>query len=336
MESTILNPQKLNTNNSLPKTMQAAVLVKPGRFEWQEVSTPEPKPGEVLVRLEGCGLCASNIPMWEGREWFDYPVAAGNPGHEGYGTVVKTGENVTQVAEGDRVSLLSFNAFAEYDKAPEQSVVKIPDSLQNVPFPGEPLGCAMNIFGRSDIEKGHKVAIVGAGFLGLLLIQLAKNAGAEVMAISRREFSLQAAEELGAKTFAIDDHQKVIEAVKSWTDNNFCDRVIEATGKESALNLAAELTAVRGKLIVAGFHQDGFRNVNMQLWNWRGIDVINAHERDPQEYMRGMHAAVEAVRSGQINPEALFTHHYSRNEINEAFADLTSRPKGFIKGIIKL
>ena len=76
-------------------------------------------------------------------------------------------------------------------------------------------------------------------------------------------------------------------AVKELTGGAFCDRVIEAVGKQWPLDLAAELTRERGRLIVAGYHQDGPRQVNMQLWNWRGLDVINAHERDPEVYMRG-------------------------------------------------
>jgi hypothetical protein len=57
-----------------------------------------------------------------------------------------------------------------------------------------------------------------------------------------------------------------------------------------AADLAGELCAERGRLVIAGYHQDGMRQVNVQLWNWRGIDVINAHERDPQAYVDGMRA----------------------------------------------
>ena len=64
------------------------------------------------------------------------------------------------------------------------------------------------------------------------------------------------------------------------TGGRFCDVVIEAVGKQWPLDLAAELAGERGRLIIAGYHQDGLRQVNMQLWNWRGLDVINAHQRD--------------------------------------------------------
>ncbi|ARS37842.1 L-iditol 2-dehydrogenase [Pontibacter actiniarum] len=315
--------------------MNAAVITAPKQVEVKEVALPEPSAGQVRIRLQGCGLCASNIPVWEGREWFSYPVEAGNPGHEGWGLVDAVGDGVTAVKVGDRVAALSYNAYAEYDLADADKVVKLPESLAGKPFPGEPLGCAMNIFQRSDIRAGQTVAILGVGFLGALLVQLAKNAGARVIAVSQREFSLQMAKECGAdEVIRMDDHYKIIEKVKELTNGNFCERVVECTGKEWPLNLAGELAAERGRLIIAGFHQDGMRQVNIQLWNWRGLDVINAHERDPQEYIKGIKAAVSAVEDGRINPEPLYTHTYTLGNIAKAFDNLTNRPDGFVKALI--
>jgi predicted dehydrogenase len=85
----------------------------------------------------------------------------------------------------------------------------------------------------------------------------------------------------------MEDHGQVIDQVKELTDGRFCEAVVEATGKQWPLDLSAEITAVRGRLIIAGYHQDGPRQVNMQLWNWRGLDVINAHERAPEVYKAG-------------------------------------------------
>ena len=213
--------------------------------------------------------------------------------------------------------------------------MKLPDALQGKPFPGEPLGCAMNIFNRSDIQKGQKVAIVGSGFLGTLLVQLAKSAGAEVIAVSRREFSLDTAKKAGADHLVqMDDHYKIIEKVKELTGGNFCERVIECTGKEWPLNLSIELTGTRGKLIVAGFHQDGMRSLNVQMLNWRGIDMISAHERDPQKYISGIKDAVKAVEEGKMDPFPLFTHSFSLEEMDKAYKHLTQRPEGFVKALI--
>jgi len=324
-----------NTNTQI-NTMRVAIVAAPQTIEIADVPLPEPGPNQVRLKLEGCGLCASNIPVWQGREWFSYPIAAGNPGHEGWGVVDAVGSDVTNAQVGDRVAAITYNAYAEYDLAEADSLVKIPETLAGIPFPGEPLGCAINIFKRADIQAGQTVAIIGIGFLGALLVQLVKNAGAKVIALSQRHFSLEIAKECGAdELVTLDDHYQIIEKVKALTGEKFCERVIECTGKEWPLNLAGELTAERGKLIIAGFHQDGMRSVNVQLWNWRGLDVINAHERDPKVYLQGMEEALEAVETGRMNPQPLYTHSFELEDISEAFLALQNRPDGFMKALIK-
>lgn len=315
--------------------MRAAVVAAPGVIRVDEVALPEPGPGQVRVRLEGCGVCASNLTPWEGPEWMQFPTEPGGLGHEGWGVIDAVGEGVEGLAVGDRVAALSYHAYAEYDLAEAGAVVPLPPELAGKPFPGEPLGCAMNIFRRADIRAGQTVAIIGIGFLGALLTRLAANAGARVIAISRRPFSLDVAREMGAaETIPMDDHSAIIEQVKALTEGRFCERVIEAVGKQWPLDLAGELTAERGKLIVAGYHQDGPRQVNLWLWNWRGIDVINAHERDPQTYADGIREAVAAVASGRLDPSRLYTHTYPLERLDEALNATRDRPDGFLKALV--
>jgi threonine dehydrogenase-like Zn-dependent dehydrogenase len=317
--------------------MNAAVLAGPQQVRLTQVDLPIPKPNEVRVRLQGCGVCASNLEVWTGQPWFKYPMSAGAPGHEGWGIVDAIGSDVEAVNVGDRVAMLSCQAYAEYDVAAVASVVRLPPVLDNQPFPGEPLSCAINIFRRSKIRAEHTVAIVGVGFLGALLTQLATRAGARVIAISRRPFALETARNFGAsEVIPMDDHWKVVEQVRELTEGRGCERVIEAVGKQWPLDLATELTAERARLIIAGYHQDGPRQVNMQLWNWRGLDVINAHERDPIVNMQGMRAAVEAVVNGEINPGALYTHTFPLEALADALELMRVRPAGFVKAIIKL
>ena len=102
-------------------------------------------------------------------------------------------------AVGDRVATLSQHAYAEYDLASADATVRLPDTLAAHPFPAEPLGCAMNIFRRSDIRGGQTVAIIGLGFLGALLTRLASRTGARVIAVSRRPYSLAVARTFGAE-----------------------------------------------------------------------------------------------------------------------------------------
>jgi len=318
-------------------SMRAAVLVAPGQFELQEVELPEPKPNQVRIRLQGCGVCASNIPAFEGREWFHYPMEPGALGHEGWGVVDALGDDVVDFALGERVAALSFKAYADYDVADADALVRLPAALKDKPFPGEALGCAMNIFRRAQIEPGQTVAIIGIGFLGGALTRLATRAGARVIAIARSPSALALAKLMGAAELVhMLDHHKIIEQVSQLTAGDFCPRVIECTGKQWPLDLAAELTSFGGRLVVAGYHQDGPRQVNMQLWNWRGLDVISAHERDHEVCMRGLQEAVETVASGRLDLQPLLTYRYGLSELSKALDACRTRPAGFTKALVMM
>jgi threonine dehydrogenase-like Zn-dependent dehydrogenase len=313
----------------------AAVLRSPRRFTVDRIPIPVPGAGQVRVALEGSGLCASSLPVWEGRDWFEYPLAPGAPGHEGWGRVDAVGDGVDTARVGMRVAMLSHHAFASHDVADAAHVVMLPDSLRDVPVPGEALGCAFNVFRRSGIEALQNVAIVGIGFLGAILTRLATDAGAQVIAVSRRPFALEVAAHFGASELVrLDEHTRVVTSVRALTNGRGCERVIEATGLQWPLDVASELTAERGRLVIAGYHQDGPRQVNLQLWNWRGLDVVNAHEREPAEHVRGMREAVDAVASGRIDPSPLYTHRFSPGDIDAAFDMLAARPNGFLKALV--
>jgi threonine dehydrogenase-like Zn-dependent dehydrogenase len=195
----------------------------------------------------------------------------------------------------------------------------------------------MNIFDRSDIAAGDTVAIIGAGFLGVLLCQLARQRGAKVIAISRRQYSLDYARRYGAdEVIPLTSAWEVSNKVAEITGQQFCTRVIEATGKQEALDVATDIVAEGGKIIIAGYHQDGLRQINVQKWNWKGIDVINAHERDPRKYLTGMQKAVDAVAAGILNPDDLYTDVLPLAELNKGFELTASRPNGFMKALIAL
>lgn len=295
-----------------------------------------PGPRQVRVRLEGCGVCGSNLPVWQGRPWFDYPLEAGAPGHEGWGIVEEVGGDVPDVVVGDRVALLSYHAFGEMELAAHDRVVVLPPRLGGMDFPGEALGCAMNVFRRCAIQAGQWVAVLGVGFMGAVITQLASTAGAKVIAISKRPASLAAARRMGAlQTIPMQDHYEVIAEVGRLTNGQLCERVVEATGVQWPLDLAGEVCAERGRLVIAGYHQDGPRQINMQLWNWRGLDVINAHERDPQVYLAGMRAAVAAITGGRLDPSSLYTHRFRLPELGRALDLLESRGEQLMKALIR-
>jgi threonine dehydrogenase-like Zn-dependent dehydrogenase len=315
--------------------MRSALIAAPGTAHLAVARVPEPGPGEIRVRLEGCGVCGSNLPFWEGRPWFSYPGEPGAPGHEGWGVVDAVGAEVVEPSIGDRVATLSTHAFAEYDVVAAQASVVIPPALAGLPFPAEPLACAMNAFRRADVRPGHTVAVIGIGFLGALLVSLCASAGARVIAVSRRPFALEMARVMGAEvTIPLEEHETIVRRIGELTGGEGADRVFEAVGQQWPLDLAGELTRVRGRLLIAGYHQDGRRSVDMQLWNWRGLDVVNAHERDPAVCVRGMRDAIAAVAQERLDPGPLYTHRFPLDALADAMNAMRERPDGFMKALV--
>jgi threonine dehydrogenase-like Zn-dependent dehydrogenase len=271
--------------------MRAGVVSGPGRARTAAVRRPEPGDGELLIRVEGCGVCGSSLPFWEGRDWFAYPGEPGAPGHEVWG----------ETEDGRRVAALAYRGFAEWDVAAADTVVELPAALDGLPFPGEALACAVNVVRRARVEPGDRVAVVGMGFLGTAVASL-----------------LDGPTEVRRQTGVVGEF----------------DVVVEAAGTQSALDTASRLVAPGGRLVVAGFHQDGHRTIDLQSWNWRGLDVVNAHERDPQAYVRGLREAVELARSGTLDVERLVTHRLPLARLGEAFELARTRPPGFVKAVV--
>ncbi|WP_371273305.1 zinc-binding dehydrogenase [Zhengella sp.] len=317
------------------ETMQAAVLTAPRQLRLEEVPLPPVRDGQIRVRLEGCGVCASNLTPWQGADWMQYPTGPGALGHEGWGIVESVAPDVARFSPGDRVATLFENSYAEYDAGDADAAVHLPPSLDGMPFPGEPIGCAMNIFRRSDIRPGQWVAIIGAGFLGNLLARLASHAGAQVIAISRRGFALETARRCGAHaTIGLEDRGAIAGRVAELTDGALCERVIEATGKPEPLALAGEIVSEGGRLVIAGYHQDAPRLINMQQWNWKGIDVINAHERQLATCRQGVIEGIQRAETGLLPIDELLTHSFPLALLDKALDITHMRPEGFMKALV--
>ncbi|HVG08993.1 MAG TPA: alcohol dehydrogenase catalytic domain-containing protein [Thermoanaerobaculia bacterium] len=307
--------------------MRSAILTEPRQFRIESLDTPEPGEGEVRIRVRGCGVCGSDMGPWKGFPGMGYPLQPGAPGHEVFGTIESVGPGVEGLAAGQPVTALTYRAYAEYDLARADSIIPLPEALAGRPVLGEPMACAVNVMRRSGVQEGDTVILLGTGFLGTLLLQLLqRHKPGRVIAVSRRRMDPALAERLGVEVLTYEDQG--IGGVSG------ADVVIEATGKQGPLDLATNLVRVRGRLIVAGYHQDGPRTVNMQLWNWNGIDVINAHERDPAVYRSGMEEGVRLLAAGELDLEPLITHTFPLTDINQAFRMTEERPEGFLKSLV--
>ncbi|HVE45917.1 MAG TPA: zinc-binding dehydrogenase [Acidimicrobiales bacterium] len=295
----------------------------------------DPGRGEVQVVVGGSGVCGSNLPVWEGRPWFSYPLPPGAPGHEAWGRIAAVGEGVEDRHVGEPVAFLGEAGFASHAVVPASSTIVLPPELAGEVFPGEALGCAFNVAARCGFRPDQRVCVVGVGFLGAIVTHLAAQAGAQVIAVSRRGYALDVATAMGAKdTVQLESQSGVVDAVAKLTGGELCEVVVEAVGAQGPLDLAGELTGVRGRLVIAGFHQDGPRTVDLQLWNWRGIDVVNAHERDPAVSLAGMEAAATAVAGGTFDPAPLYSS-YPLERLGDALDDMVRRPDGFMKAVVR-
>jgi threonine dehydrogenase-like Zn-dependent dehydrogenase len=293
-----------------------------------DVAEPLPGAGEVLVRIRACGLCASDLNAWRGVPGIEYPLPPGAPGHETWGDVVALGADVAGLETGQAVTGLMWNGFAEFGVAVAANLLAVPGRFGQSSLLGEPLACAMNVVRRSGLRAGDRLAIVGFGYLAGLIVQLLPDGVSNWVAISRREDSLALALRLGAAAA----HTYAEIPSELW--DSF-DVTIEAAGVQQSLDYATWLTAYGGRLVVAGYHADGPRTVNMQSWNWKGIDVINAHERQPSVYIDALRQALDRLAShSSVDPSALVTHTFALDEAPRAFAMAEARPPGFVKGLV--
>ncbi|AZN42603.1 MDR/zinc-dependent alcohol dehydrogenase-like family protein [Paenibacillus albus] len=314
--------------------MKAAAIFGPGDVRMMEIEKPVPGPNELLIEVKACGLCSSELGMWVDSNFkTEEPIFFG---HEVSGNVVAVGEGASKFAIGDRVTIFTDRGgYAEYVTVPEEWAIKIADHVPYDWAMGEPIGCAMNGTSRSGIEVGDTVVLIGVGFMGGLILQGIRLKGASrIIAVDTRPESLELARKLGADVIIDATKENAVERIMELTGYEGADVVIEATGKQGALDMGTEAVRIRGRLIIFGYHQGGKRTIDVQAWNWKGLDVINAHERDPQAYLKGIKTGIKLLESGQLVIEPLLSHYFELKDINHAFELAKSKPEGFLKAVI--
>ncbi len=315
-----------------------ALLVGPRRFEFEARPPRALAPREVRVRVRMCGVCASEQP-----EWKTGPQGAPlELGHEVAGEVVEVGTDVTAVKPGAAVTGLFRGGFSEDAIATEDRVVPIPDGLAVRDALGEPLACIVGAAARTRVELGDTVAIIGVGFMGLLMLQAVRLRGASrIIAIDIRADALEAARRLGAHDAYTPDRlperlrvpqRRVMEP--GWG----VDVAVEASGTQPGLTLAGELAREHGQISILGYHNEGggWRHVHLQLWNWKALDVQNAHERRLDVKAACVRTGLRLLETGQIDVASLITHRFGLDEIHAAFGALETKSPGFCKAVVEM
>ncbi|MDP6904217.1 MAG: galactitol-1-phosphate 5-dehydrogenase [Verrucomicrobiota bacterium] len=248
---------------------------------------PQPKVGDhdVLVQIKACGICGSDIHGFDGSSGRRVPPLI--MGHEAAGVVTDTGSAVTQVKEGDRVTFDSMvscgncyfcgrnemnlcenrrvlgvscedyrqhGCFAEYAVVPEHIIYPMPD---NLPFEHaamiEPVSVAVHAVKRTPISKGDTAAVIGAGMIGLLVVQALKAAGcSKVIAVDLADEKLKLAQELGADSGINPEATDAVKSIQEATDGRGADITMEVVGATATVKSAVESTRKGGHVTLVG------------------------------------------------------------------------------------
>jgi threonine dehydrogenase-like Zn-dependent dehydrogenase len=252
--------------------------------------------------------------------------------------VVAVGPEVSRVGEGDRVTGLFKGAYADYCLATETELLPVPDGVAAENALGEPLACLVNAQRRTPVELADRVALIGLGYMGLGMLQLLKLRGpSRIVAIDVREDARAAARSLGADEVYHPSQlpeEYPLTTFGDWQSDRGFDVVVEGSGTQPGLTLAGELVRAHGVLSILGYHQGGPRQVAVGMWNWKAIDVVNAHVRRHADLLESMRIGLELAATGLLDLGALVTHRYSLGEVDRAYADLQHKPPGFVKAVI--
>jgi 2-desacetyl-2-hydroxyethyl bacteriochlorophyllide A dehydrogenase len=313
--------------------MKIAILTGPKDFQFEDEPLPSLLPDEVLVQVAACGVCTSELDMWEGK-------AGGNmypryPGHEVSGVVAEVGNDVKGLAPGERVAVWAVGrGFAEY------VVVKSKYCFPagNLPLDlalAEPLACAVNTVELANISLSDDVVIIGAGFMGNLVQKLVAMKGPRHLIVAdTRADALARALRLGATHVINVSKESLPEAVKHLTNGQGADVTFEVVGAQAPLNLVGDVTRMSGKAVIVGFHQGEPRQIPLGYWNWMAFQILNAHFREEATILRGMRIGMRLLISGRLSLQDLVTHRFSLNEIGQAFRTAHEKPEGFVKSTV--
>ncbi len=301
----------------------------------EDVPDLEPNPKTLLVKVSYTGLCMSEWPLWAEAE------RGARFGHEPVGTVAAVGAGVQSFSVGDRVSgLAATPSFAEYCLMDEQEAVLVPDNLSDVDSTAEPLGCLISAASKLNLSKpGDPVAVVGTGYMGLGMVSLLRRLGAgTVAAVDTRPEARENARRLGADAAYSPGEVPERYLVNGWDSTAFARGlpiVSEWAGSEEALRLAGHMVGIHGTLGVGAWHQGGLRAVDFRLWGWKGIGVVNTHERRRSFLVECCRRALQMLSSGTWDYKGVARHVYGLDELDRAHAEMADKPEGFIKGVVR-
>ena len=340
--------------------MDAAFLHGIGDIRLDRIPVPQPAPDELLLRTRAVGICGSDLHFYV--DGGTDRTAWGSPlilGHEIAAEVVDERGRAAGFPAGRLVAVdparpctrcewcrrghtnlcpdVRFSgsppdlhgALCEYITAAATNLYLVPSGFSPADTAIlELLGVAIHILDLTDLQEGENVGVLGAGPLGLLLVQLSRHLGAgSVFAVDPLAYRGDAARELGA-----DEAGTSHGAVSTWTAGRGVDVVLEATNSADAVQQAAECVRIGGRLILAGIPATDEVSVSASLVRRKGLTLKAVRRMPPDVYPR----AIGLVRSGAVDLQPLATHSCPLRETAAAFETQANCRDGVIKSVIEM
>jgi len=331
--------------------MKAALLYGIKDLRVESIDMPEIGPGEILVRVRAATTCGTDVKIFQ-RGYvggvIEYPTVFG---HEWAGDVVKVGEGVPWLKEGMRVRagnsspclrckmcqkgkynlcenmMWLWGAYAEYIKVPQRIVLLNTQEIPlHIPYEEaaitEPLACVLHGIEEAHVKLGDTVAIIGAGPIGLLHLQLTKKMGAEKVVISDLvDERLQVAQKLGADEIVNAKREDPVEKVRRFTDGYGADVVVEAIGLPATWEQALKMVRKGGTVLeFGGCPPETEIRVRTELLHYGEVTVLGTFHATPTHFKR----ALNLIASGTVNVKPLITKKMKLNLIKDAFRMLTT------------
>ena len=299
-----------------------------GGAEIVDSEVGEPGPGQVQVEVAACGICSWDLQTF--RAGGDSAFAA-PPGHEGVGYVAKLGDGVEGIELGQRVA---GGGFARVRNLPTNRVYKIPDSaLADEHWIVEPVSCVVTGMDHCQLKAGERLAMVGCGFMGLMMIQGLAGAGADqLIALDVDDRRLRLALELGA-TEAHNVASNDFDDVRADLRARGIDTVVDTSGAQSGLDLATDIVRRAGRINLFGWIKGTEATFNPSTWHGKAISIVNsspaAQLRDP------FPPAIRLIHNGIIDLKPLVTHVVDIDDYPSFMTGVTTgEVDGYIKGVV--
>ncbi len=320
--------------------MKVAVYYSNSDIRIEERLVPEIGRGEILVKMKACGICGTDV-----MEWYRKPKAPRVLGHEMAGEIVKVGEGVTGYGVGDRVfvshhvpcfdchycatgresackTLHTGNydpgGFAEFIRVPEINgkygtfLLRAEVSFDEAAMI-EPLACVVSGQKRLNIAKGQTVLVLGSGISGLCHVQLAKLAGAKVIATDINDYRLGKAAELGAD-HVINAKGYSIEELRKVNDGRLADIVIVCAGADKAVADAIASVDKRGTILFFAVPQKPLELPSVRFWR-EEISVLFSYGAATDE----IREALKLIATKKFDTRKMISHRVPLSEIVEGF-----------------